>query len=237
MRMSPPTHRYVPKGRRPSVATTMERRLPSARRRPGAGFLPARPSVARVAARTARPEPFQVFSEEEFFSLEACGGESVAGDALGLSVDSGGTRRTGVGAVLGIATLGVALSLVLAIVLTAIVPARGGKRKASLRAARMQRGADQSRRFAGRHLDRLPRARARSPHTARRVAERALETGRPRSSTGDAAREAERTVAAVRPSETQPSQVGPAPGNSPAAVSMRGDTTDTSSRTEFGFER
>jgi hypothetical protein len=63
---SPPPHRSVPRGRRPSVEFTTARRCPSARRRSGAGFLPARRPAARVNG--ARRERFRVYPEDEFFA-------------------------------------------------------------------------------------------------------------------------------------------------------------------------
>src|SRR5581483_2735632 len=94
MRTYPPTHRSVRQGRRASVASTTERRSPSARKRSGAGFLPARPSAARVVSRRVRAGAFRVYDEDEFFALGGSGGElspeSVHRDDRGRP--SGGVR-------------------------------------------------------------------------------------------------------------------------------------------------
>jgi hypothetical protein len=74
MPMSPPTHSSVPRGRRPSVGQTTERRCRSARKRPGAGFLPTWPPVARVLAGRVAPDAdkhFRIYAEDDFFGADA----------------------------------------------------------------------------------------------------------------------------------------------------------------------
>src|ERR1041385_3834034 len=114
MRTFPPTHRFVRKGRRPSVAHTTERRSPSARKRSGAGFLPARPSAARVVLRRARAEAFRVYGEDEFFAPGGPCGELVAEPADREDGPSGSLR-----AATGLALVGVSVALILAFALKA----------------------------------------------------------------------------------------------------------------------
>jgi hypothetical protein len=53
MTTSPPTHRSVPQGRRPSVERTTARRYPTTRKRSGVRYIPARLPVARASSRLA----------------------------------------------------------------------------------------------------------------------------------------------------------------------------------------
>lgn len=233
---NPPTHRYVPKGRRPSVATTTERRSPSARRRPGVGFLPARLSAARVAGTKSRREHFQVFSEDEFFS------QGIPGDELLMR----GPARPqvprpapafGVRAVLAICSAGASLSLVLAIALGVVAPARSVRRKTALRSTRVQRDGIGARHLDGRPHRRLPGARPRSPHRTRSI--------------GSQKRRAPRVPA--RPAATNPgvsasasAEVGPSrptpvldasTEGRPATSAAPAEAKDAATRPEFGFER
>lgn len=69
MATTPPKHRSVRQGRRLSIGPTTARRRPFARRRPGAGFLPAWHPAARVIRRSPVKERFRVYAEDEFFAL------------------------------------------------------------------------------------------------------------------------------------------------------------------------
>jgi hypothetical protein len=138
---SPPSHRSVRQGRRPSVESTTARRCPSARRRPGAGFLPAWPPVARV--RLASKERFRVYSEDEYFARseripeltrDGSARRPIASEVLAQVDDlpeAGGARLArGVVAVVGIGALAFGLAFHL-LASTAQV-----RRRALLRAAR-----------------------------------------------------------------------------------------------------
>lgn len=57
MTISPPTHRPVRQGRRPSVELTTARRSPTTRKRPGVLYIPARLPVARAFSRLSRIGP------------------------------------------------------------------------------------------------------------------------------------------------------------------------------------
>lgn len=92
-------HRQVPQGRRPSVERTTTRRRPSARRRLGAGYLPAWLLAAGVAG---SPERFRVVAESEFF-----GGPELEWTSSGRPLRiAGWTRRAVVAAMLA-ASVGV----------------------------------------------------------------------------------------------------------------------------------
>ncbi len=141
MATSPPKHRSVRQGRRPSIGPTTERRRPFARRRPGAGFLPAWHPAARVPRRSPPKERFRVYAEEEFFALEEHvaeptrdGSERVAMNARPLDAPNahyvhGARVAFGSLLVAGAGALGLVLVLNLA-------PATNGRRKATLRVAR-----------------------------------------------------------------------------------------------------
>ena len=95
---SPPTHRHVPQGRRRSVDSTTMRRLPSARKRPGSGDIPApgpgRPREARTGGplsflrRTPR-EVYRVYDADEFLAGIESGTDSMA------AAPAAGGRRGG----------------------------------------------------------------------------------------------------------------------------------------------
>lgn len=145
MNTSHPPHRSVQQGRRPSVEPTTARRCPSARRRPGAGFLPAWPPAARVVRRCMAKERFRVYSEDEFFArgeqiAKAMGRDDAVGSAsvpafqsslAGAAVGARGLRMAlGTGLVAGAGALG------LAVVVYMLSPAAHVRRKAVLRAGR-----------------------------------------------------------------------------------------------------
>lgn len=144
MNTSPPPHRSVQQGRRPSVESTTARRCPSARRRPGAGFLPAWPPAARVMRRCRPKERFRVYPEDEFFArgeqiAKATTGDDAVGAAsasafpsslVGVTAARGLRMAFGTGLVAGVGALG------LVIVFHTLAPAAHVRRKAVLRAAR-----------------------------------------------------------------------------------------------------
>lgn len=158
MRTFPPTHRSVHQGRRPSVAATTERRFPSARRRPGAGFLPARASAARVSSPGPRDGRFQIYGEDEFFS-----GVEIGPDGVAPLLDASGEPAVGLRAICCIAVAGVSLALILVVALNAVVPIGAVRRKTALRAARAQAGDGGERK-----LDRRSRRRSHARPRSRR---------------------------------------------------------------------
>lgn len=145
MNTSRPPHRSVQQGRRPSVEPTTARRCPSARRRPGAGYLPAWLPAARVMRRCRPKERFRVYSEDEFFARgeqiaramtrdDAVASASVPAlpsSSVGATVGARGLRMAlGTGLVAGVGALG------LVVVFYMLSPAAHVRRKAALRAAR-----------------------------------------------------------------------------------------------------
>jgi len=144
MAISPPKHRSVRQGRRPSIGPTTARRRPFARRRPGAGFLPAWHPVARVTRHCVPKERFRVYAEDEFFALGEYVGELTrdgsarAAAVCGSLTDAGGgpfgarSARVASATVLFLGTG--ALGLVLALYVFA--SASHGRRKVLLRVAR-----------------------------------------------------------------------------------------------------
>lgn len=149
MATSPPKHRSVQQGRRPSIGPTTARRRPFARRRPGVGFPPAWHPAARVIRRSPPKERFRVYAEDEFFALgeraleptrDGSAQAVVVGDSpMGMNAWSPNApnaqyvhgARVAFGSLLvaGAGALGLVLALNLA-------SATHGRRKAALRVAR-----------------------------------------------------------------------------------------------------
>jgi hypothetical protein len=134
-----PQHRSV-QGRRPSVGPTTARRRPSVRRRPGAGFIPARRPAARVGAPRAR---FRVYGEDEYF---AQGGQvaELARDGSGwpaassvFSADVAAAEGAhGLRIAVGTALIAGAGALGVVLALGAFATSTHVRRKTALRAAR-----------------------------------------------------------------------------------------------------
>jgi len=171
MRTFTPTHRSVPQGRRPTVASTSARRFPSARRRPGVGSLPARHSAARVTPRLLQNKRFQVYGEDEFF---ACTDAPLGPVADPPSSVAEGNRRPPIGprAICGIAMAGLIVALTLAVALNPISTGRTSRRKAVPRAGGTPPLAGQTRGPIDPARGR-PRARPRSVRSALRATPRA----------------------------------------------------------------
>lgn len=232
MRTFPPTHRSVPQGRRLSVAPTTARRFPSARRRPGVGFFPARVSAARVGSGESPGTRFRIYDEDEFFSRL----DGATGGASPAPLDLGDEPALGPRAVCGIAAAGISLAVVLVVSLNLAVPLGGARRKAALHAARAQASDANARK-----LDRRPRHRSRARPRSARLPRAARLRARLRPSTS--ARHAA-TVSAVaeRPGTTRDESTN---ASSPASdVSTAGAVVDHPGGVrreavtgEFGFER
>jgi hypothetical protein len=259
MNMSPPTHhRSVRQGRRPSVSPTTARRRPSARRRPGAGFLPTWRPAARVASVRRTKEFFRVYAEDEFF---AEGAPTVAAEAR-RGVDSASARSESCdqdvssapargGVLAGLALLGAAGALVTVLTMDLLASAGQGGRRAASRSARADAG-----RVSGMHpvaralVTSRPRPRATRTSAAapiarpvatkrhqRRAAARVAELARPQQAQ---ARRAPSSAPAVARGEGRPSD-SPAPSTdeggprSSATASVVPRASD--SHVEFGFER
>jgi hypothetical protein len=177
MTTSPPTHRSVRQGSRPLVASTTARRSPSARMRPGAGFLPAWPPAARVLTKRGRAERFRVYGEDEFFAeagLTACAMENALEGATNLADGAVGCdgRTTGVSARrCGFVLVGTVGAVGLVLVVHTLTPARQVRRKVALRpvhARARELGLDSSAGFA-RGVPRARPRQGRSKHAVRSV--------------------------------------------------------------------
>jgi hypothetical protein len=133
-----PKHRSV-QGRRPSVGPTTARRSPSARRWPGAGFLPAWRPAARVIAPRER---FRMYAEDEYFA-QAGQISELARDGVSWPVDGSHFVDAGAGAGIrgfrlaaGAALVAGAGALGVVLVLNVLASSVHVRRKTALRTAR-----------------------------------------------------------------------------------------------------
>lgn len=159
------------------VASTTARRSPSARMRPGAGFLPAWPPAARVLTKRRRAERFRVYGEDEFFAeagLSACAMENALEGATSLADGAASCdgRTTGVSARrCGFVLVGTVGTVALVLVVHTLTPARQVRRKVALRpvhARAREVGLDSSRGSA-RGVPRARPRQRRSKHVVRFV--------------------------------------------------------------------
>lgn len=244
---SPPPHRSVPRGRRPSVESTTARRCPSARRRPGAGFLPAWRPVARV--RPIPRERFRVYAEDEFFAQPEHAARFARLDQAAplyaprrnaperssspelpvrarSSQGAGGVRvAVGTALLAGVSALGLALALHM---LAATPHAR---RRALLRSARA--GASVSPASEGaRTASRLP---VRRRFTRRDPAKRSRKPARPATDQTREARKARQVPVALAAAAGDSNQGGVV--DKPATLAVVAGSASRGRQGEFGFER
>jgi hypothetical protein len=226
MTTSPPTHRSVPQGHRPSVEPTTERRRPSARRRPGAGLLPPWRPAARVPDEfdglRRSDKHFRIYSEEEFFAREDLG-VSIAPPGIALCAPTetpgGGARRAICAVALIGATGAVGSVIALHVIASFVHPRRRGlPRTAHAEVGRFGARAYASSGSAGRRP--RPRRFARAKRSSPSVHAR-LRGGSRRSNSGPSA------AAPAQPVAPRPSSATPRLGASGNAATQRVDETPT----------